>query len=498
MSTLATQKTEVVIIGSGIAGYVCAIRLAQLGKKVVVIDKAEIGGVCLNRGCIPSKALITAGNLFEKMQHANEIGLEGFSQEKARVNMSKLVTWKQSVVTKLTSGVSQLLKANGIQFVVGEARFMSTKTVEVKHGSVTSTIEFQNAVIATGSRPASIKGLETNGKTIIDSTSALDLQNVPKTLLCIGGGYIGLELGTFFAKVGSKVTVVEASPNLLSGVDPELTKVVQKRLEKLGVTILTNTVTKSLREVSGYVEATLAPTSNSAAKPSESNADKTDGGQKNVYERVLITIGRTPNTDSLGLDRIGLKLDQKGFIPVSPTRQTSIPNIFAIGDVAGQPLLAHKGSKEGLVAAEAIAGLKTVYDVRSMPAVIFTDPEIATVGLTEAEGKAKGFDVSVGTFPFAANGRALSMGEPEGFVKLVGDKNTGRLLGAHMVGPEVSNFVSELALAIEMGAMVEDVALTVHPHPTLSETVMEAAEVLLGHAIHIYKPKTSTQRSAQL
>lgn len=468
---MGNQQADVVVLGAGPAGYVCAIRLAQLGKKVTVIDRAEVGGVCLNRGCIPSKALIYVGGLYEKISHAAEMGLE---IEGAKLNFPKLMSWKEGVVKKLTGGVDSLLKANGCTLLKGDARFTGPKGLEVKTDRGTVQVSFNQCVIATGSRPAQLPGFEIDQNRILDSTGALSLQKAPGSMLCIGGGYIGLELGTFYAKVGTQVTVVEAFPQLLGGVDPDLTKFVSRKLEKLGVSIRLKTQVKGCKKTERGVEVTLADES---------------GEKKATFDTVLVTIGRTPNTDQLGLERLGLKPDAKGFIAVNPQRQTSLPHIYAIGDVAGQPLLAHKGSKEGIVAAEAIAGQKSVYDVVAMPAVIFTDPEIATVGMTEAEAKAKGIDVRVGLFPFAANGRALSVGEPDGVVKMIGDRKTGRLLGVHIVGAEASNLISEAALALEMGAHVEDLALTVHPHPTLPETLMEAAEATLGHAIHIFQRK---------
>ena len=475
-----TQHTaDVVVLGAGPAGYVCAIRLAQLGKKVTVIDRAEVGGVCLNRGCIPSKALIHAGGLYEKLSHSAEIGIE---VQGAKVNLPQLMKWKDSVVQKLTGGVATLLKANGCTFLAGDAQFINSKTLEVKTASGTTQVAFNQCVIATGSRPTSLPGVEVDQKQILDSTGALNLQKLPKSMLCIGGGYIGLELGSFYSKVGTQVTVVEAGSQLLGGVDPELTKVVARKLEKRGVSVLMKTQVKSIKKTAKSVEVVLF----------DGTAEK-----KHEFEVVLVTIGRTPNSDHLGLEKAGLKTDSKGFLTVNAQRQTSVPHLYAIGDIAGQPLLAHKGSKEGIVAAEAIAGKKTAYDVVAMPAVIFTDPEIATVGLTEAEAKAKGVEVQVGNFPYAANGRALSVAETDGFVKMIGDAKTGRLLGVHIVGAEASNLISEAALAIEMGAHVEDLALTVHPHPTLPETLMEAAEATLGHAIHIFQKKPSAAPHAQ-
>jgi dihydrolipoamide dehydrogenase len=476
---MATETADVVVLGAGPAGYVCAIRLAQLGKKVTVVEREYMGGVCLNVGCIPSKALIHAGTVFERMSHLDEMGISVSGQTK--MNLAKLMKWKEQVVGKLTGGVGQLLKANGCTVISGEAKFTGPKSMEVKGKAGTTTLNFNQCVIATGSRPFSLPGFNVDQDKILDSTGALNQTEIPKTMICIGGGYIGLELGTFYAKIGTQVTVVEAAPNLLSGVDPDLTRVVAKRLEKLGVKIMTKTAVKSCKIGKNGVDVTVS-----------------DGTKDQVLSasKVLVTIGRKPNTDTLGLDRTGVKLDAKGFIPVDPQRRTNVPHIWAIGDVAGQPLLAHKGSKEGIVAAEAIAGKKTVYDVVGMPAVIFTDPEVATVGLTEAEARAKGLDVRVGQFPFAANGRALSVGEPDGFVKMIGDGKTGRLLGVHIVGVEASNLIAEATLAVEMGATIEDLALTVHAHPTLPETLMEAAEATLGHAIHIFQKK-SASASAQ-
>jgi dihydrolipoamide dehydrogenase len=471
MANSQTTQVDVVVIGAGPAGYVCAIRLAQLGRKVTIIDKDNVGGVCLNRGCIPSKALIYAGTLYEKIQHGSDIGIEVSG---AKVNLEKMINWKDTVVKKLTGGVAQLLKANGCTLITGDAQFTSPSTLEVTGSGGTQTLQFKQCVVATGSRPLAIPGIDVDHDKILDSTSGLDQKKIPKTLLCIGGGYIGLELGTFYAKVGSKVTVVEAAPTILSIVDPDLVKVVAKGLQKRGVTTVVNTKVKACKKTKDGVDVTWT----------ENGKDSTQ-----TFEKVLMTIGRTPNTDQLALDKAGVKLDSKGFIPVDARRCSNIPTIFAIGDVAGQPLLAHKGSKEGIVAAEAMSGLKTVYDVIAMPAVIFTDPEIATVGLSEAEAKAEGYEVQVGNFPFVANGRALSVNETDGFVKMIGDRKTGRLLGVHIVGAEASNLIAEATLALEMGASVEDIALTVHAHPTLPETLMEAADATLGHAIHIFQPK---------
>jgi dihydrolipoamide dehydrogenase len=468
---MSVIQTDVVVIGSGPAGYVCAIRLAQLGKKVTVVEKAEVGGVCLNRGCIPSKALIHAGTMFDKTKHMEEVGI---TVSGMKLDFNKLMNWKGEVVKKLTGGIAGLLKANGCTVIQGDAKFVSPNTLEVKSSAVTQTLQFKNAVIATGSRPAQIPGFDVDQELVLDSTGGLSQNAAPATMLCVGGGYIGMELGTFYAKVGTKVTVVEAGPQILGIVDADLVRVVEKNLKKRGVEILTSTKVKAVKKNAKNVEVTF---------------ETAEGDKKQTFDKVLVTIGRTPNSENLGLDKAGVRVDSKGFIPTNNKRQTSAPHIYAIGDIAGQPLLAHKGSKEGLVAAEVIGGKNTTYDVKAMPAVIFTDPEIASVGLTETEAKAKGLQVNVGAFPFAANGRALSVQETDGMVKLISDAKKGTLLGCHIVGVEASNLIAEAALAIEMGAHVEDLALTVHPHPTLSETLMEAAEVALGHPIHIFKPK---------
>ncbi len=463
------METEVVVIGAGPAGYVCAIRLAQLGKKVTVIEKDVVGGVCLNRGCIPSKALIHVGTTLDKMKHAASIGLDVGG---VKTDFTKVMEFKSSVVKKLTTGVASLLKANGCEVITGDAKFLSSTSLSVQTKDGTKTLKFKHAVIATGSRPAAIPGFNVDQKRILDSTGGLDQTEIPKSMLCVGGGYIGLELGTFYAKMGTKVTVVEAGPALLGTIDPDLVRVVEKRMTALGIVIHKDTQVKEVKASASGVSVKLA--------------GKNGDGAMDV-DKVLVTIGRAPNTDALDLVKAGVKLDAKGFIPVDPRRATNVANIFAIGDVAGQPLLAHKGSKEGIVAAEAIAGKTTIYDVRAMPAVIFTDPEIASVGVTESEAKAKSLNVKISAFPFAANGRALSVAESDGFAKVISDAKTGKLLGVHIVGCEASNLIAEATLAIEMGANVEDLALTVHAHPTLPEVLMEAGELAMGHPIHIFK-----------
>lgn len=469
-NSMANKSTDVVVIGSGPAGYVCAIRLAQLGKKVIVVEKGEVGGVCLNVGCIPSKAMIQAGSLMDRIREAAVMGI---TAKEISLDVAKLVGWKEGVVKKLTGGISYLFKQHKIESVKGEASFVSPREIAVKTANGTETITAAQFVIATGSRPIAIPGFDF-GKEVWSSTEALAPASVPKRLLVIGGGYIGLELGIMYAKLGSQVTVVEATGGLLPGTDPDLTAVVARSMKKRKIEAILNAKALGYAKGKGGLKVKV----------------EIEGKAQEIeVDQILSSVGRRPNSENLGLDKAGVKTDAKGFIPVDGQRRTNAANIYAIGDVAGQPMLAHKGSKEGIVAAEAIAGKKTVYDVKAIPAVIFTSPEVAYAGLTEDEAKKAGFDPVVGKFPFAANGRALSMNESEGFTKIVADKKTDQLLGVFMVGPEVTELLGEAILAIEMGATVADLALTVHAHPTLPETLMEAAEAVHGAAIHIYQAK---------
>lgn len=467
---MASSRHEACVIGAGPGGYVAAIRLAQLGKKVVLVDRDRLGGTCLNYGCIPSKALIAAGSLFERMKNASEMGIV---VEAVRLDMEKLVRWKDGVVQKLGNGIASLLKMNGVELVLGDARFTGPRSIEVKtHKGTVQTVEAEQFIIATGGRPIELPGLPFDGKTIISSKEALDLTEVPKRLMVIGGGVIGLELGTFFAKVGSQVTVVELMPQLLPGTDLDLVQIVQRSLKKKGVAIHLESKVKS---------ATVL--GDGTAKVSV----ETKKGDLSIdVDKVLVCVGVKPNTESLNLEAIHVQLTERKFIKVDTTLRTNVGNVFAIGDVTGGPLLAHRATKQGIVAAEALAGRRSVYDVRAMPGAIFTDPEVATVGMNEEEAEKAGYKPRVGKFPFAASGRALSTGETEGFVKIVADQASDIVLGVSIVGPEASNLIAEAALAIEMGATAEDLALTVHAHPTLPETLQEAAEAVHGRAIHIF------------
>jgi dihydrolipoamide dehydrogenase len=463
--------TDVLVVGAGPGGYVAALRAAQLGKDVTLVEKDELGGICLNVGCIPSKALIYAAYLYEKVRYFDQMGIE---VKEARVQMEKMQAWKQSVVKKLTGGIEQLLKGNGVQVFKGKAVFQSSKKAIIEGEELTQAIEFRDCIIATGAVPMTIPGFEPDGEVVIDSTGALALQVIPQKMVVIGGGYIGLELGMVYAKLGSHVTVVEMLDRLLPGTDPELTRLVARKARALGMeTYLSTQATALKRGQSGAELTILTP----------------EGERKLEAEKILVSIGRQPNSMGFGLEKLGIQTDAKGFIPVNAQMRTSNPHVYAIGDVAGQPLLAHKASHEGLVAAEAIRGLHSAADFRTVPAVIFTDPEIAYAGWSEDEAKQNGYTPIVGKFPFAALGRAITLGETEGFVKVVADEETKVVLGVQIVGPEASNLISEAALAIEMGATLEDLALTVHPHPTLPEGLMEAAEAAMGKAIHILNPK---------
>ncbi len=472
------HEFDVCVIGAGPGGYVCAIRAAQHGLKVGIVEREYMGGVCLNVGCIPSKAMISAAHFYHRAGHdAKEMGI---NIKGIDLDMKTLQKWKQSVCDRMAGGVEQLLKGNKVTILRGDANFTSAK--ELKVGS--DTVVAKNFVIATGSRPIEIPGFAFDEKTVMSSTGGLALDNLPEKIVVIGGGYIGLEIGSFLAKLGTKVTVLEATGNLLSGlIEKDGVQIISRKLTKAGVQVMLNAKAKGYKKIKDELEVTV---------------ETSDGEKKVVANKILVTVGRKPNSDQMNLKGIGLSIDEKGFIKTNPQKKTNLPNIFAIGDIAGQPMLAHKASHEGLLVADVIAGENRVFDAKTVPAVIFTDPEIAMVGMTEEEAKAKGHkDLKIGKFPFAANGRAVSIMETDGFVKFIADGKTDVVLGVLIVGPEASNLISEAALAIEMGATLEDIALTIHPHPTLGETMMEAAEAALGHAIHIIQKPLGGQSPRQ-
>ena len=460
---------EALVIGAGPGGYVAGIRLGQLKKKAMVVERDKPGGICLNVGCIPSKALITASKYYDKLRHGADIGILA---DNFRVDMPKMQTWKGEVVSKLTGGVKILLKSNGCDYRTGVARLVSRNTVELTEATGKVTIQADNIVIATGSRPIEIPGFKFDGNRIVDSTGALAFDAVPERFVVIGGGYIGIEIGTLYAKLGSKVTVVEALPAILPGNDPDIVQVVARKLKKLGVEVMTGAKAKSWSEVGGRAAVVL-------------DAGNVDGKDVTVTaDKVLVAVGRRPNAEGLGLEEVGVKVE-RGFVTVDKRMRTNVPGIYAIGDVAGQPMLAHKASKEAEIVAEVIAGHKAEFDVRCIPAVIFSDPEVASAGITADEAKQRGRDVKVGKFPFSVLGRAIANADTDGFVKVVIDAGTKEVLGIHVVGNGASDVIAEAALAIEMGALADDISLTIHAHPTLPEAIHEAAKASLGEAIHI-------------
>jgi dihydrolipoamide dehydrogenase len=468
-----SSNLRVAVIGGGPGGYAAAFLAADLGMKVTLIDpEVNPGGVCLYRGCIPSKALLHVAKLLEEAEQAKNWGIE-FAAPK--IDLAKLRGWKEGVVKKLTGGLGQLSKQRAVQFIQGKAAFVNSTTLKVTKAAGEETLTFDRIVIATGSRPAVVPSLKIDSPRLMDSTGALDLADIPKTLLVIGGGYIGLELGSVYATLGTKVTCVEMLSGLLPGADRDLVLPLHKRLEKLFSAILLNTTVKSLKDEKTGIRVTLE------------GPDVREKEQ--VFDRVLMSVGRRPNSEIPGLDKTGVKVNAKGFIEIKEQRKTADPAIYAIGDVAGEPMLAHKAMHEGRTAVEAIAGHKVAFEPNAIPAVVFTDPEIAWAGLTETQAKEQGRQVSVAKFPWAASGRAVTLDRPEGLTKLIIDPKTERVLGVGIVGVGAGDLIAEGVLAIEMCALAADVGMTIHPHPTLSETMMEAAEVFYGQATDIYRPK---------
>ena len=465
---MPNRSYDAVVIGGGPGGYSCAIRLGQLKQKVACIEKDEVGGVCLNWGCIPSKALIAASHLYEKAQHGAIMGIKASNVE---VDVVAMQTWKDGIVKKLTGGVRGLLKGNGAELIAGTAVLTSATTLEVTSADgKKETIEAKSMVLATGSSTIELPQFKFD-KGVIGAKEAVSLREIPKRMLVIGGGVIGLELGCVYQKLGAAITIVEMTPTLLPGTDPDCTAVVERKMVKLGAKIL-----KSAKAL-GYErmkDGSLAVRVEVAGKQETVETDC-----------VLVAVGMKPNSKNLGLEKVGIKVDERGFVPTDKLGRTNVPSVYAIGDLSGPPLLAHKASKEAEIVAEVISGHKAAKDWVAIAAATFTDPEIASVGLTEAQAKEKGIEVQVGKMPFAASGRAMAVAETDGFIKMVADKKTHQLLGVHIVGPSASDLISEGALAIEMAAFLEDVGLTIHPHPTLGEAVMIAAQNALGQAIDI-------------
>lgn len=462
-------ETDTLVIGSGPGGYVAAIRAAQLGQKVTIVEKANLGGVCLNVGCIPSKALISAGHRFENAKHSEDMGIKA---ENVTLDWSKVQDFKSGVVKKLVGGVEGLLKGNKVEIVRGEAYFVDNESIKVMDENSSQTYKFKNAIIATGSRPIEIPGFKFS-KRVLDSTGALNLQDVPKKIVVIGAGYIGTELGTAYANFGTEVVFIEAMDDILMGFEKQMSSLVKRNLKKKGnVEIFTKAKAKSVEETDSGVKVTY-----------EANGEE----QTVEADYLLVTVGRRPNTDELGLEQVGIELTERGLIKIDKQSRTNVSNIYAIGDIVEGPPLAHKASYEGKIAAEAIAGEPSEIDYLGIPAVVFSEPELASVGYTEASAKEEGLEVKAAKFPFAANGRALSLNESDGFLKLVTEKDTGIVVGAQIAGANASDMISELGLAIEAGMTAEDIAMTIHAHPTLGEITMEAAEVALGSPIHVIK-----------
>lgn len=458
-------ETDTIVIGAGPGGYVAAIRAAQLGQKVTIVEKGNLGGVCLNVGCIPSKALLNVSHRFEQAQHGADLGI---TAEKVSLDFDKVQSFKGSVVSKLTGGVESLLKGNKVEIVPGEAYFVDEHSLRVMDDKSAQTYNFKNAIVATGSRPIQIPNFEFGGR-ILDSTGALNLQEVPKKLVVVGGGYIGSELGTAYANFGTEVTILEGAKEILGGFEKQMVAPVKKEMKAKGMIIETEALAKSAEETDNGVKVTY----------------EVKGEEKTIEaDYVLVTVGRRPNTDELGLEEVGVKLTDRGLVEVDKQSRTSVDSIYAIGDIVPGLPLAHKASYEAKVAAEAIAGQNSEVDYIGMPAVCFTEPELAQVGYTEAQAKEEGLDIKASKFPYQANGRALSLNDTNGFVKLVTLKEDDTLIGAQVVGTNASDVIAELGLAIEAGMNAEDIALTVHAHPTLGEMSMEAAEKALGLPIH--------------
>lgn len=467
---MSEREYDVVVLGGGPAGYPCAIRLGQLKQKVVCVEEEEYGGVCLNWGCIPSKALISTAHLYTKAQSAEVQGLRFASAE---VDVGKMQDWKNGIVKKLTGGVRQLLKANGSDVLEGRGRLLNANTVEVKgkDGQTHVLKAKKGIVVSTGSATIQIPGFEFDGQRVIGAREAVSLRSIPKRLVVVGGGVIGLELGMVYQAFGSQLTVVELTPNLLPGIDRDCVAVVERQLTKHGATVYKNTKAEGVEKRSdGSIGVRVT----------------TEQGPKTIdCDVVLVAVGMKPRSRGIGLEEAGVQIDQRGFVKTDELCRTNVPGVYAVGDVSGAPMLAHKASKEGEVCAEVIAGLHAGKDWVTIPSIVFTDPEIASVGITEQEAKAEGLEVRVGKFPFSILGRAMSIRETDGFVKVISEKGSSRVVGIHIVGPSASDLISEAALALELVATAEDLALTVHPHPTLGEALMEASAAALGHAIHV-------------
>ena len=468
-----STQTQLVVIGAGPGGYAAAFYAADLGMSVTLVDReANPGGVCVYRGCIPSKALLHVAKLVEEAAHASAWGI---TFNEPSIDLDKLRAFKNAVVGRLTGGTGQLVKARKIKYLRGTATLTGPTSLDVATvDGATEQVTFANAIIAIGSHPARVPSLSLDSPRVMDSTSGLEIESVPKSLLVVGGGYIGLELGSVYAALGSKVTVVEMTPGLLPGADRDLVDVLAKKIGRAFAAVLLSTKVVAMSEEKDGLKVTFE--------------DQAGARRDEVFDKVLVSVGRKPNAMP-GLDRTKVEVDERGFIKVDGRRQTAEPTIYAIGDIAGEPMLAHKASHEGRVAVDAIHGENALFDPAAIPAVVFTDPELAWAGLTELEAQKAGRAVEVVRFPWAASGRALTLDRTDGLTKLVIEPGSERILGVGLVGPGAGELIAEGTLAIEMGAVATDLKATIHAHPTLSETLMEAAEMFFGHATHVHRPR---------
>jgi len=477
---MANESTQLVVLGAGPGGYAAAFYAADMGLQVALVDEEKNpGGVCLYRGCIPSKALLHVAKVIDEAKHVSSIGIT-FGEPK--VDIDKLRAFKQSVVDKLTGGVGQVAKLRKVKYYQGRATLTGPTSMRIAAADgKTTDLTFENCILATGSHPTKIPSLWIDSPRMMDSTGGLEIPDIPKTMLVVGGGYIGLELGTVYATLGTKVSVVEMTPMLLPGADRDLVNVLEKRVKGLFANIMTSTKVVKTEEVKDGIKVTF--------EGEGVGRDPQRGPAEQTFDRVLFAIGRRPNSKIPGLETTKVKVDAKGFIETDPQRRTAEPTIWAIGDVAGEPMLAHKASHEARVPVEAILGHKAIFEPLAIPAVVFTDPEIAWCGLTEAEAQAKGIAVEIAKFPWGASGRAITLDRPDGLTKLILEPKTNRVLGVGIAGSGAGELIAEGVLAIEMGATADDLKLTIHPHPTLSETVMESAEAFFGQSSHVYRPK---------
>ena len=464
--------TEIVVIGAGPGGYSAAFRAADLGKKTTLIERyPALGGVCLNVGCIPSKALLHIAKVISEIDELKEVGIDLGAIKHPDSNAVR--NWTESVIGKLTGGLKTMAKQRGVTIIEGTAKFLSSHSMEILNDNDRTQLTFEHAIIAAGSQATKLPGLPDDAR-IMDSTDALLLDTIPERMLVIGGGIIGLEMATVYAALGCKITIVEMMDSLVAGCDKDIVRPLQKRISKIYENIYLSTAVKSIKANNDGIHVEF---------------DGKKAPASDCFDKVLVAVGRQPNGNKIGADAAGVNVDDRGFIPVDDQQRTNVPNIFAIGDIVGQPMLAHKATHEGKIAAEVIAGEKTGFDNRVIPSVAYTDPELAWVGLTEIQAKADGINYEKGVFPWAASGRSLAIGRDEGITKILFDSETKRIIGAAIVGPNAGDLIAECALAIEMGSDAEDIGLTIHPHPTLSETIAMAAEAYSGTITDLYMPK---------